>query len=358
MRFLINFTLLLLLALVVATAPATSQSPPVEPQKKTIVIDKRKLLVQPRNADGTLQVTPFLEDPVLWMRDTQQNFYNRMSGALRQMRSSSGTTAAWTLLVLSFVYGVFHAAGPGHGKAVITGWVLATENELRRGLLIAFMSAIIQSFTAIVIVSVLLLLVQGAAAMARNVAGVLESASYAMIAGMGLYLAWQGLRGGARADAMPVAPQGHVFQLVSLPNPEGELSHVHDENCGCGHAHAPTAADVRGQWNWKRAVALAFAVGVRPCTGAILVLVFSYSMGMYWAGVASTIAMGLGVFITIAAIASLAVFAKGFALKQAGTDNQLVMWGVRTGKLVIGLAIALFGALLFMGSLGSSMAMM
>ena len=103
--------------------------------------------------------------------------------------------ASWTLVLLSFGYGVFHAAGPGHGKAVISAWLLATENELKRGILISFMSAIIQALTAIVLVSVLFLIVASVGATARNVAGVLESASYALIGVMGLYLIWTALRG-------------------------------------------------------------------------------------------------------------------------------------------------------------------
>ena len=97
------------------------------------------------------------------------------------MHGPSAFAAAWTLMLLSFAYGVFHAAGPGHGKAVISTWLLATENELKRGVLISFMSAIIQALTAIVLVSVLFLVVASVGSTARDVAGVLESASYALI---------------------------------------------------------------------------------------------------------------------------------------------------------------------------------
>ncbi len=160
-----------------------------------VKIDKRKLLVQPRNADGTIQRTGFFEDPVLWARDLQQEFYGQMSGTLRRMKTDDAPLAAWTLMLLSFGYGVFHAAGPGHGKVVISAWLLATENELKRGILISFMSAIIQALTAILLVSVLFLVVASVGAAARNVAGVLESASYAMIGAMGFYLVWTALRG-------------------------------------------------------------------------------------------------------------------------------------------------------------------
>ncbi len=348
---LFKFILLLILLLNFAFPLAHAQTTGPEPEKKTIVIDKRKLLVQPRNADGTIIETPFAEDPVLWMRTKQQNFYGKMANAIRQLKTSSAATAAWTLLSISFLYGVFHAAGPGHGKAVVTGWVLATENELKRGILIAFLSALIQALTAIVAVTIILTFVQGGALMAKNAAGYLESASYLMIAGMGAYLVWNGWNSFRPSPtSIPAGP----FALTSRPNNDNDHNHIHDENCGCGHAHAPSAAEVKGEWSLSRAFAMAFAVGIRPCSGAILVLVASYSLGLYWAGVLSTLAMGFGVFLTIATIATLAVYAKATAFKLVRTDNRMAGLAVRWGKMAMGVLIAGLGVLLFMGSLNSN----
>jgi nickel/cobalt exporter len=340
--------------LAVTSLPAFAQEAQ-EPASKSVVIDKRKLLVPPRNADGTLVQTPFLEDPVLWMREKQQNFYGRMAGSMRQLKASSAGTAAWTLFFLSFLYGVFHAAGPGHGKAVISGWLLATENELKRGILIAFLSALIQALTAIVVVSALLLFVSGASAMAKDAAQFLESASYLMIGGMGLYLVWTAWSWRFHPHTEQMAAAGPQFELVSRPDASlthGTAIHIHDEHCG--HAHAPAAADVRGNWSLARAYALSFAVGIRPCSGAILVLIFSYPLGLYWAGVASVLAMGVGVFLTVSAIATAAVFAKGFAGKLVGADTPAMGFIIRWGKTAVGLAIAGFGLLLFLGSLGAN----
>lgn len=355
-----------------ATATASmAQEGAQDPDKKAVVIDKRKLLVQPRKADGTIMETPFLEDPVLWMRNKQQSFYGQMAASLRKLKMTSSASASWTLFVLSFFYGVFHAAGPGHGKAVISGWLLATENELKRGILISFLSAMIQALTAIFVVSALLLFVSGASAMAKDAAQFLESASYLMIAGMGLYLIWTAWRGHGH-DVVPAKTsrgtptqverrhEGMMFDLVSRPaaatagGPALPHDHVHDENCGCGHAHAPSAAQVRGDWSLARAFALSFAVGIRPCSGAILVLIFSWPLGLYWAGIASVLAMGVGVFLTISVIAALTVYGKGLAMRLAGADNPFVGLAVKWGKTVIGLAIAGLGALLFLASLGSS----
>jgi nickel/cobalt transporter (NicO) family protein len=353
MRLICHILILVMTLATLGLAAVQAQDASQEPEKKSVVIDKRKLLVQPRNADGTIVETAFMEDPVLWMRTKQQNFYGRMSNAIRELKTKSATTAAWTLLTISFFYGVFHAAGPGHGKAVVTGWVLATENELRRGILIAFMSAIIQALTAIAVVTVLVLFVGRASAMARDIAGFLESASYAMIGTMGLYLIWNGWNSFRPKSVASHAPG--PFELLSRP--EGGVlvaDHVHDENCGCGHAHAPAATEVKGTWSWTRAFAMSFAVGIRPCSGALLVLVASYALGLYWAGILSTLAMAVGVFLTIATIAALAVYAKSWAFRLTGADNAWMGLAVRWGKIGMGVLIAGLGALLFAGSIGSN----
>ena len=348
----ILLALFVLLALQAGPVLAQQQPGAAPEPKPQFTVDKRKLLVPPKNADGSIQVTPFLEDPVLWMRDKQQEFYGAMSGAVRRIRSEGSPAAALTLLLLSFAYGVFHAAGPGHGKAVISAWLLATENELRRGILIAFMSAIIQALTAIAIVSVLLVVVAGVGAAARDVAGVLESGSYALIAVMGLYLIGTAFRRSAAAPAAaPAAPVGQLHRFEAIA-PLAATPHVHGPDCGCGHAHVPEAAQVKGDWSLTKAFSLSFAVGIRPCTGAILVLVFANALGLYWAGIASTFAMALGTFITVSAIASAAVFSKKLALRLAGKDGRVLDWvsfGLRLGG---GTAIVLLGALLFLGSLG------
>ena len=322
-------------------APAMAQTAS-EPTSE-IKIDKKKLLVQPRNADGSPIMVSFWEDPVLWVREQQQAFYGSMSGTLRQIKSSSPYAAAWTLMFLSFGYGIFHAAGPGHGKTVISAWLLATENELKRGIFIAFLSSIIQALVAILLVSALLLVVASAGSTARDVAGFLESASYAMIGAMGLYLIWTALR--------PHVQHAHHDHH----HHDRHHDHVHDEHCG--HAHVAEAKQVRGQWSLTKAFSLAFAVGIRPCTGAILVLILANALGIYWAGVASTLVMAIGTFLTVSVIAAIAVYSKKLAMRLASRDDRWLDWLGFALRIGGGLAIAGFGGLLFWGSLGRTMGM-
>jgi nickel/cobalt transporter (NicO) family protein len=326
-------------------APAVAQTAS-EPTSE-IKIDKKKLLVQPRNADGSLIMVSFWDDPVLWVREKQQEFYGSMSGALRQIKTSSPYAAAWTLMLLSFGYGIFHAAGPGHGKTVISAWLLATENELKRGIVIAFLSSIIQALVAITLISVLLLFVASAASTARDVTGFLESASYAMIGAMGLYVIWTALR--------PHVHDSRDHHHHEHHHHDHHDHHVHDEHCG--HVHAPEAKQVQGEWSLTKAFSLAFAVGIRPCLGSILVLILANSLGIYWAGVTSTFVMAFGTFLTVSAIATIAVYSRKLAMRFAARDDKWLGWLAFALRLGGGLAIAVLGGLLFWGSLGTTTGM-
>ncbi len=344
---------------------AFAQQQPAATSELQKPFDKRRLLVPPKNPDGSLQVTPFFEDPVLWLRDQQQNFYGAMAKSMRSLQQENSWTAAWTLMLLSLAYGVFHAAGPGHGKAVISGWLLATESQLRRGILVAFMSSIVQALVAILLVSGALLLLKGAGSAAKNMAGYLESVSFGLIAVMGAYLLWTGLKSlkvfapvmrmvsppASVTHVSAASPTGHHFEIVNPLPVNMAHDHEHGPDCGCGHAHVPAPSDVSRGWSWKRAISLSLAVGIRPCTGGLLVLLFANALGMYGIGIIATFVMALGTFATVSAVATLAVYSKKLAERLASRDDRWLSGLNSVLRLGGGAGILLFGAALFFVSL-------
>jgi len=105
-----------------------------------------------------------------------------------------------------------------------------------------------------------------------------------------------------------------------------------------------------GAGGWRRGLAAILTVGIRPCSGAILVLVFALAQGLFWAGIAATFVMGLGTAITVAAIAVVAVFAKDVARRLSEGRDQgggaLIMRGIEFGAAGL---VLLFGAGLLLG---------
>lgn len=296
-----------------------------------------------------------------WMLAKQAEFYRMLSGTIRAAKADG--SAAYTLLGISFLYGIFHAAGPGHGKAVISSYLVANDETWRRGVFLSFASALFQALTAIVIVGIAAVLLNATAKTMGNTVRVVEIVGYAMIVAIGLRLLW--VKG--RALIALLRPQKHAAHGDHHHGHDHDHAHDahhghahhnghyhHDETCehdasAWGHAHAPEPAELKGKHWLRRGLAAVVAVGLRPCSGAIIVLVFALAQGIFLIGVAATFAMGLGTAITVAAIASLAVGARGIAGRFAKSKPGKGMLIVRALETAAALVIVAFGLLLLTG---------
>src|ERR1700730_4734065 len=237
-----------------------------------------------------------------WILAREAGFYRLLSGAIRAAKQSGA--AAWGLAGLSLAYGIFHAAGPGHGKMVIASYMLANERALRRGLVIAFGAALIQGFSAVAISGIGALAFKATAKHLTMAANVVEIASYAGIVVLGGVLVY--VKGAALLSAWRAAPA--VALAVAAGGPahaflaeDCSLDHVHGP--GCAHFHAPDPRTLGARFSWKSALLTMIAAGSRPCSGAILVLVFALAQGIFSAGVCAVLAMSLGTATTTAALA-------------------------------------------------------
>jgi len=310
-----------------------------------------------------------------WLLAKQAEFYRLLSGAIRNAKTDG--SAAWLLMGLSFAYGIFHAAGPGHGKAVISSYLVANEETWKRGITLSFASALVQALVAIAVVGIAAALLGATAKTMSNAVWWIEIASYLLIAlvggrllyakGLAFWREWQFLRAPKTLGAAATAPHvhhhhddahdhGHHHDALdhahhhnhAHANPaHGEAGHVHDEHCG--HSHGPTPDQLAGPGGWRRGLMAIFAVGLRPCSGAILVLVFALAQGIFWAGIAATLVMGLGTAITVAAIATLTVTATGLAARVAATRTGYGALALRGVEVAAAAFVLLFGIALLAG---------
>jgi len=280
-----------------------------------------------------------------WINAEQQGFYRALTGALKSMRD--GGSGLWLLIGLSFAYGVFHAAGPGHGKAVISSYMLANEVALRRGILLSFVSALLQSLMAILVMGAVYFVLRGTAISMTNATRFLEIASYVLVTAFGAWLLWRkigpwlrSLVWGKPALSLSSAHNhGHSHHEHHHHHDHGHHrahdrhDHAHHHHAAgdvceeCGHSHAPDPALLGGRhFDWRTAWAAVASVGLRPCTGALIVLSFAFLNGLWAGGIVSVMAMGLGTAITVSLLATLAVSAKNVAVAFAGdgrTGNRI-----------------------------------
>ena len=264
-----------------------------------------------------------------WILDIQSQFSRAMTAAVRAFKADAW--AGMTLVGVAFAYGVFHAAGPGHGKAIIAAYAVATEKQIKGGVFLAFGAALLQALVAIVIVGVFAVLFGATAKTMAQAANWVEIASFALVALVGGWLLW--VKSGTLASLLtPPAPHHHDHHYHNHQHHHHhDHHHAHGEACGCGHDHAPLPPQ---RATWKSMAATIAAAGIRPCSGAIVVLVFALSQGVFWLGVVATFAMAMGTFMTTAAIAIFTLMAKKQARHLAGGEEtrrgQLVASGLET----------------------------
>ena len=283
-----------------------------------------------------------------WINDHQQAFYRSLTNALRAMRDDGAKL--WILIGLSFAYGVFHAAGPGHGKAVISSYMLANEVALRRGVALSFASALLQGITAIVVVAAAFLFLRGTAVSMTDATHFLEVASFALVAAFGGWLLWRKLRSMVATSGAKHHDHDHNHHNHGHHyDHHCGHDHAHDASCGCGHSHAPDPNRLGGEkLSWKAGWSAVVAVGMRPCSGALIVLTFSFLNGLWLGGIVSVFAMALGTAITVSALAILAVYAKNRAVALANGRS----WGnwVHHGIELCGAFFVLALGLLLLGA--------
>ena len=289
-----------------------------------------------------------------WILAKQAEFYRMLSGLIRAAKADG--SAAYTLLGISFLYGVFHAAGPGHGKAVISSYLVANNETWRRGIVLSFASAILQALTAIAIVGVVAALLGATAKAMGNTVRVIEIVSYTLILLIGLRLLWVKGRAFLRALRLGAGhhTHDHTHEHGHGHHHHHDHDHDHDHDASAwSHGHALEPSELAGVHWLRRGLTAIVAVGLRPCSGAIIVLVFALAQGLFWIGVASTFVMGLGTAITVAAIATLAVAARELAGKLAKAKPGAGVIMLRGLETAAALVIVLFGAALLTGYLAS-----
>jgi nickel/cobalt exporter len=313
-----------------------------------------------------------------WILAKQAEFYRQFSQLIRAARADG--SAAWALFGLSFLYGIFHAVGPGHGKAVISSYVVANEETWKRGVVLSFASALLQAVVAVVIVGIAAALLNATAASMSRAVNLIEILSYGLIILIGLRLLW--VKGRAFIAALgTLHPPVAVGATVTPAHPhdpahagardDGRIehdrdhhrcdhhagerhlhahSHTHEDHASAwGHAHAPEPEQLAGPGGWTRGLSAIVAVGLRPCSGAILVLVFALAQGLFLAGVAATFIMGIGTGITVAAIATVAVGAKAWATRFAESRSGYGTLAMRAVEVGAAALIIAFGTLLLTG---------
>lgn len=269
---------------------------------------------------------------ITWMMEQQRQFHRDLADALRGVGGPDPFAAAWALSLVSLLYGVFHAAGPGHGKAVIATYLLSQESQLWRGLRLAVAASVVQGVVAIVLIYGLVYLAHWLPRDARSSVAWSERVSFVLLCAVGLTLMVRSLRA--------------LMRTWRLPEGARQLGSSSCAGDGCAHVLVPTQRQMSRASGWRGSVAVILSIGLRPCTGAVLVLALASGLGMPWAGVVAVLVMSMGTAGTVSVLAVLTVSARKWAfflLRSRVRGVELSAWLVAAvgGGLIAAMAVSL-----------------
>lgn len=261
----------------------------------------------------------------------QRQMHERLVEAVDAI-AAGGLLAAGGLAVASYLYGILHAAGPGHGKVILTTYLATHAVHLRRGLTLSLVSALCQGVSAILLVEITFGLLGWAAARTQHAVVLMEAASFALMSVVGGLLVIRSARRlwrGSRTMRLPP-------RLDAMP----------EDRCDCGHDHAPDQHAIEAARSWREATGVVLAIGLRPCTGAILVLLATRSIGLHAAGIGAVLAMSLGTASAVALIAFVTIHARRTArwIANAGPSHLRAMgavFGMLGGAIILGAGLIL-----------------
>lgn len=276
---------------------------------------------------------------ILW----QKSLHQQMTVLLQQV-ASAPHQAGLTLMGFSLLYGVLHALGPGHGKVVIATFLATHPTKMKTSLQLTLAAAVVQGAVAIALVTVMLGVLKLSSRQLHLSSYWLEKGSYLLVSALGLWLCWRALK----KLWLALRPRPARMTVIRiLP-----ADHQHSEHCGCGHRHVPDSHMLSQATGWKTKAAVVLSMGLRPCSGAIMMLLFAKVIGVYLWGVLSAIVMALGTALTVSAMALVVQLSRALAqrLSKGSSAQGWQTVAVNSLALLGGILLVMAGVMLWLSA--------
>lgn len=315
---------------------------------------------------------------IQWQREVN----SELADLLYEARSNPWGAGSY-LIGFSFIYGMLHSLGPGHGKVIVSTYLATHPTKAKASLVLTIVSAFLQALVAILLVSVLLWGFSASMRMVNDKANMFVSLSFALVAVVGALICWKALRNIYRSlrkpklkvkaittlaadTSSPISVQSPMALRSSVPagsmmltpsNALQPVEHAHADHshadCGCGHQHVADADAINKASTLREYAGIIVTIGVRPCTGAIMVLLFANMVGLYWMGVVSAFAMAVGTAFTTSTIAIMTLTGKNLVKRYLAAGNKDNSASLKVAghylQLFGGVLLILIGLLLMSG---------
>ncbi len=239
------------------------------------------------------------------------------------------------------------------------------QHNKKVSLILASLASLMQAVVAVLLVSILLLVYQSSMREINHKAELLISFSFIALILLGLFISYRALKQIFQFNKKSKSladKQILTVSRLSMLNPEdkasvhqpsktGYIEHINNreqDSCGCGHTHLADAAQINKASSLREYAAVILSIGIRPCTGAIMVLLFANMLDIYWLGIISAFIMAIGTAITISCIALLTISGKHLIRRYLRSHTAAVKLSLLSLLLQLsgGCALFLLGLLL------------
>lgn len=262
-----------------------------------------------------------LMSTIKWQRDIN----GQLSDLLFEAKTNPA--AIYALAGFSLLYGLLHALGPGHGKVIVTTYLATHPAKINVSLVITVLSALLQAAVAVLLVSILLIFFHASMREVNHSADQFIALSHVTVLLLGGYITCRALMQGWKAL-------------------RGHHHHEHGAHCPCGHQHTADAATINHASRLREYIGITISIGIRPCTGAVLVLLFANMVDMYWLGIVCAILMAVGTAFTTSMIALMTLSGKALTAHYLNAQMPSHSWLHAGAKLIGGMVLTMLGLLL------------
>ncbi|UAK22672.1 nickel/cobalt transporter [Kluyvera sp. CRP] len=265
---------------------------------------------------------------IQWCLATQITLHRYLVMYLLQLNNHEYSGGLW-LLVGAFLYGVLHAIGPGHGKFIVTTYLSTNKESLLAARVVPFIGSLMQGISAILFVFILAVGFNLASGDLSTSRWYVEKISAVMIGAFGLFIIYQALRS--------LRPRRLAISAL-------KPLHQHGENCGCGHHGVGT---LLAESDWKTRLGVILAIGARPCSGAIMILMFANALGIVTWGIAAVMTMALGTALSILGLSLAVRYARERTVAMFGGVSG-PRWVIPAVKIAGGAMLIVFAIVLYL----------
>lgn len=243
----------------------------------------------------------------------QQQLREKMSNLIREAKTKKSLAPFFILIVSAFAYGAIHSAGPGHGKAVALSYILSCKPSVLQGLIFSNLVALTHGFSGIFFVLIVKYLLQTSiSASLETMTSITQIISYSLITCLGLIIFFKS-----------------IYKWTKNKT-------VHHDN------HTKLFANP---------FITAIAVGIIPCPGVVMVMLFAISLDLTWLGILLGTTISFGMALTVTLIVMAGMSGKAAVLSLASNHSRILTRLEYMIEATAGLLVACLGFILLMTSL-------